>query len=391
MRESLYDVAVIGGGIVGLSSAYQVLQRSPGRRVLVLEKEPAVGLHQSSHNSGVVHAGVYYTPGSLKARSCVRGKVLLEGFAEEHGVLLLRRGKLIVATSETEIEPLRTLAWRAEKNGVRDVQLLGPDVIREVEPAVSGVMALHSPGTAVADFGVVCNVLKRLICDEGGEVLTSAEVTAATETASAVRICSTAGEFQAKIALACGGLHADRLARMMGLHSAVTVAAIPGYWFEVRPEAAAAVRGSIYSVPDPRLPFLGVHLTRRLDGSVWAGPDAPATEPDARQAPDFRRRRALRNVQRLVPQFTLDDLQPGPIGVRAQAISADGSMVNDFLIDGTARTVHVLNAPSPAATASLALGEALAREAEGRIASAESPWRPQLMDETIVRNESHVG
>ena len=194
-------------------------------------------------------------------------------------------------------------------------------------------------------------------------------MTAAAETASGVRISSTAGDVQAKVALACGGLWADRLAALMGHRCAVRIAAIPGSWFELRREAAAAIRGNIYSVPDARFPFLGVHLTRRLDESVWVGPDAPPPGSDALGDADVRVWDAWRHVQRLVPHLTLDDLQPGPTGVRAQAISADGSMVDDFLIESTQRTVHVLNAPSPAATASLALGEHVVRELESRLAS----------------------
>lgn len=365
--EKGYDVAVIGGGIVGLASAYQILRRSPGRRLVVLEKEPAVGLHQSSHNSGVVHAGIYYRPGSLKARLCVRGKHLLEAFAQEQGLDIRQRGKLIVATTEAEIEPLRMLARRADQNGVPQVRLLGPDAIQEIEPAVVGLMALHSPGTAVVDFAAVCHVLARCVQDAGGEICTSAEVTAATETATAMRISSTAGDVETKVAVGCGGLQADRLAAMMGLQCGVRIAAIPGNWFVVRPEAADAVRGNVYSVPDPQLPFLGVHLTRRFDESVWAGPDAPRPEWNPPADPDLRRQEAWRQIRSLIPHVALDDLRPGPTGVRAQAVAAGGSMVEDFLIQGTARTVHVLNAPSPAATASLALGEAIAGEVEARL------------------------
>jgi L-2-hydroxyglutarate oxidase LhgO len=366
----VYDAAVIGGGIVGLATAYQLLRRSPGLRIVILEKEAAVGLHQSSHNSGVLHAGVYYAPGSLKARCCVRGKRLLEEFADEHGILVLRRGKLIVATTESELPALRTLVDRAQQNGVPDVRLVGPDTIRDIEPAVAGVMALHSPGTAVIDFGVVCDVLAESISDQGGELRTSADVVVATETTSGVRISSTAGDIEAKVALGCVGLQADRLATAMGMPCDVRVAAIPGGWFEVRPEAAAQIRGNIYSVPDARFPFLGVHLTRRIDDCVWAGPDAPPPGSDALREAGLRREQAWRQLQHLVPELAIDDLRSGPTGVRAQAIWADGSMIEDFLIRSTPRAVHVLNAPSPAATSSLALGEHLASQLEDRLAGA---------------------
>jgi L-2-hydroxyglutarate oxidase LhgO len=366
----VYDAAVIGGGIVGLATAYQLLRRSPGLRVVILEKEATVGLHQSSHNSGVLHAGVYYAPGSLKARCCVRGKRLLEEFADEHGILVLRRGKLIVATTESELPALRTLVDRAQQNGVPDVRLVGPDTIRDIEPAVAGVMALHSPGTAVIDFGVVCDVLAQCISDQGGELRASTEVLVVSETTGGVRISSTAGDIEAKVALGCAGLGADRLAVAMGMPCDVRVAAIPGGWFELRPEAAARIRGNIYSVPDARLPFLGVHLTRRIDGCVWAGPDAPPPGSDALEDAGPRREQAWRHIQRLVPELTIDDLQSGPTGVRAQAIRTDGSMIEDFLIRSTPRAVHVLNAPSPAATACLALGEHLASQLEDRLVCA---------------------
>ena len=395
------DVAVVGGGLVGLATAYQLLLGNPSLLVAVFEKEAKVGLHQSTHNSGVLHAGVYYAPGSLKARLCSTGKELMEQFAAEHDIPVVRRGKVIVAVDAAELGPFEALAERALANGVAGLRNIGADELRELEPHLTGIRALHSPGTAVINFGLVCDALARDIRGMGGEVVTSAAAVRIDETAASVRIQTLAGEVEARTAVVCAGLQADRLAEASGYRSGVRIVPFRGSWYSLRESAGALVRGNIYPVPDPRFPFLGVHFTRRIDGSVWAGPNAVLAGgregyargtlnlrdlADVASFPGFWRlsRRYLRTgalelyrdrvrraylgqMQRYVPEVRLDDLLPGPTGIRAQAVRADGTLVDDFLIEGTARVLHVLNAPSPAATSSLAIGLDLAGRVTSRL------------------------
>jgi L-2-hydroxyglutarate oxidase len=398
------DVAVVGGGIVGLATAYQLLLRDPSLRVVVFDKEAKVGLHQSSHNSGVLHAGIYYAPGSLKARLCSSGKVLMERFAAEHEIPVLRRGKVVVAVDSAELGRFRALAERAEANGVPGLRVIGPEELREIEPHVAGIRALHSPHTGVIDFGLVCNALAGDIRFLGGDVRTSAAVVRIDERGGSVRVHSLAGDVVAGAVVVCAGLQADRLARASGgQHGDGDVRIVPfrGSWYSLRPPGGALVRGNIYPVPNPRLPFLGVHLTRRIDGSVWVGPNAVLAggrESYSRGTVNFRdvaatagfpgawrlgrrhlrtgalelyrdrvRRAYLRALQRYVPEVGLDDLVPGPTGIRAQAVRGDGSMIDDFLIEGTRRVIHVLSAPSPAATSSLAIGQVLAGQVAERL------------------------
>lgn len=396
------DVAVVGGGIVGLATAYRLLLDNPALRVVVLDKEVKVGLHQSSHNSGVLHAGVYYAPGSLKARLCTSGKVLMERFAAEHGIPVIRRGKVIVAVDSSELGRFQALADRAAMNGVAGLRLIGPGELRELEPHVTGIRALHSPATGVIDFGLVCEALADEIRSRNGEVRTSVTVTRVEELGRSVRIHSPAGDIEAGTVVVCAGLQADRLARASGgQHADVRIVPFRGSWYSLGEQARTLVRGNIYPVPDPRLPFLGVHFTRRVDDAVWAGPNAVlcgGRETYARGTLNLRDlaevaafqgawrlgrrylrtgatelyqdrvpRAYLRALQRYLPEIGLDDLKPGPTGIRAQAVRADGSMVDDFLIDGTARVIHVLNAPSPAATSSLAIGGVLAGQVTERL------------------------
>jgi L-2-hydroxyglutarate oxidase LhgO len=385
-------VVVIGGGIVGLATAYQLLGAAHRHRVIVFEKEARVGLHQSTHNSGVLHSGVYYPPGSLKAQLCVRGRQSIEGLAERHAIPLRRTGKVLVAVDSSEFGRFERLVER----------VIGPEELRELEPHVQGLRALHCPTTAVIDFGLVCEALVADIRGAGGEVRTSAEVVDIGEEGHGLRITSLAGEVQARVAVVCAGLQADRLAAMSGRRPDVRVVPFRGSWDVLRPPAAAMVQGSVYPVPDPRFPFLGVHLTRRVDGAVWAGPNAVLAggrESYARGSLNLRetaavmafpgawrmagrhlgtgmtelfrdrvRHARLRQMRRYLPELTLDDLLPGPTGIRAQAVRRDGTLVDDFLVEGDARTVHVLNAPSPAATSSLAIGEMLAAAVAERLA-----------------------
>jgi L-2-hydroxyglutarate oxidase LhgO len=399
--NSAWDVVVVGGGIVGLATAYQLLVTAPSQRVVLLEKEAKVGLHQSTHNSGVLHAGVYYAPGSLKAQLCVSGKRLVERFAAEHGIPVVRNGKVVVAVEESELTRLAGLAQRAEANGVPGTRLVGPDELAEIEPHVVALRALHSPETAVVDFGLVCDALAAEVRARGGEVRTSATVAGIDELSDRARVVSLAGDLEGRVVVVCAGLQADRLCARGRGRAEVRIVPFRGSWFGLRPQAAGLVRGNIYPVPDPRFPFLGVHFTRRVDGSVWVGPNAvlaggreaytpgtvnlrdltavarfPGTWRMARRylrtgALELYRscvpRAYLKEVQRYLPAVGVDDLVPGPAGIRAQAVRADGTLVDDFLIEESPRVLHVLNAPSPAATSSLAIGQALAAKITERL------------------------
>jgi L-2-hydroxyglutarate oxidase LhgO len=369
---------VVGGGIVGLASARALRTADPRRRVVVLEREQAVGQHQSSHNSGVLHAGVYYAPGSQKAKLCREGKITMEKYCAEHGIAVERNGKLVVALDRSELGRLDALVERARANGVEGVRVLDRDELREVEPHAAGIRALHSPGTAVVDFGAVCAALAAELDD----VRTGVEVH---EVTSEGHVETSAGSIDAKAVVVCAGLWSARLARS---HEMLIVP-FRGAWLALRPRAASLVRGSIYPVPDPDLPFLGVHITRRIDGSVWAGPNAVLSlahptmlarslafagtwrlfahhwRAGARELWRDRVRRAyVQEVARYLPGLTLDDIElgPRPFGVRAQAVARDGTLIDDFVFARDGRVLHVLNAPSPAATSALAIGTHIANE-----------------------------
>ncbi|HEX2384485.1 MAG TPA: L-2-hydroxyglutarate oxidase [Acidimicrobiales bacterium] len=383
------DVVVVGGGIVGLATAYRLGQARPDARITVLEKEATVGRHQSSHNSGVLHAGLYYAPGSKKAELCRRGKAAVEAFADGHGIPIVRNGKLVVAVDERELPALAALTERAEANGVPELRTLDRDELREVEPHVAGVRALHSPSTGVIDFGLVCDALASEL-----DVRTETSVVDLVEANGGVRLTTTRGEIEARAVVVCAGLWSSQLAKRASLVTDVQIVPFRGTWLALRPSGASLVNGNIYPVPDPELPFLGVHFTRRVDGSVWSGPNAVlslAERSVVRDALRFRglwrlgarearvavrefrlshwHRAALRELNRYVPELQHDDIEWSnrPSGVRAQAVRRDGSLVDDFVIEGKGRIVWVLNAPSPAATASLAIGEVLAGEAMTRL------------------------
>jgi (S)-2-hydroxyglutarate dehydrogenase len=394
----LRDVVVVGAGIVGLATAHQLLERRPTLRLSVLEAEPRVAAHQSSRNSGVLHAGLYYPPGSAKARWCREGKQALERFCADQGVAVRRCGKLVVAVQRDELARLAELADRARTNGV-EVETLGPDGIRDHEPHVAGLGAVWSPTTAVTDFAAVAEAFRRRIEERGGEVLLDTPVTALAEQRDRVRVraSSPRGAFDARAVIACAGPWADRLATVAGTPTRERIVPIRGSWLELRPGLRHLVRGNVYPVPRPGLPFLGVHLTRRIDDRVWIGPNAVlaaardgsrhgsqrwrdlagtlrfggtwrlarrhARAAAAEVVRDRLLRATLREVVRYVPGIGRDDVRRGPWGVRAQAVRPDGTLVEDFEIRGTGRLLHLLNAPSPAATAALAIGDELARRA----------------------------
>jgi L-2-hydroxyglutarate oxidase LhgO len=390
------DVVVIGAGIVGLASALAILRSRPGLAVLVLEKESALAEHQTGRNSGVIHAGLYYRPGSLKATTCARGRLLLERFCEHHGVALERCGKVVVATRAEEVPQLDELERRGKANGLLAVRL-GPEGLRDREPHARGVAALFVPETGIVDYSLVARAYAREVERQGGEIVTSARVTAIRPRRASVVVEHADGEAEARVLLACAGLQSDRVARMAGMRLDVAIVPFRGEYWMLKPERAGLVRNLVYPVPDPTFPFLGVHFTRRMGGGIEAGPNAVLAlaregyrrssfaADDAREIaawPGFwkmaskhwraglgeqwrslSRAAFARACAALIPEITADDLAPGGAGVRAQAVARDGALVDDFAFAEGERMVHVLNAPSPAATASLAIGEEVAARA----------------------------
>ncbi|WP_244316246.1 L-2-hydroxyglutarate oxidase [Streptomyces albidochromogenes] len=396
------DVLVIGAGIVGLSAAYALTRAAPGTRVTVLEKERGPALHQTGRNSGVIHSGIYYRPGSLKARYAVRGAAEMVKFCAEHGIAHEVTGKLIVATEREELPRLHALVQRGRENGI-PVRELGAAQIAEYEPDVRGLAAIHVGTTGVCDYGAVARHLAESLTAAGGEIRYGAEVAAVDRRPWGVAVRTADGAVvRARVLVNCAGLHCDRVARLAGDDPGMRIVPFRGEYFDLaRPEL---VRGLVYPVPDPAFPFLGVHLTRGIDGGVHVGPNAvpalaregyawsavrprelagtlawPGSWRIARRhwrygAGELHRslsRRAFADaVRRLLPDVAEADLRPAPAGVRAQAVLRDGTLVDDFLIREAPRTIHVLNAPSPAATASLPIGRQVARRALGVLAAA---------------------
>ncbi len=394
------DVAVIGAGIVGLATAWQFQRSHPDLRVVVIEKESDVAGHQSGHNSGVLHAGLYYKPGTLKARLCIEGKREMEEFAAERDISFRRCGKIVVAVEQHELPHLEALAKRAAENGVEGLEMIGPDEMREIEPSVRGLRALLSAGTGVIDFPEVARALAREIGERGGAVLLGRCVTAIAPRGDEVVIVTSGGDVVARALVTCAGLHSDRLAAMTGHRDGVHVVPIRGDYYSFTPEAGEKVRALIYPVPDPNYPFLGVHFTRTIHDHVHSGPNAvlafaregyrrgDVSIRDLRDMLTFggfyrmARQHAATGVKetwrdvsrgafaaslrRYIPDIADDDLTFGPSGVRAQAVDSHGKFLDDFSFGGSGRVLHVRNAPSPAATASLAIGRHLVAEAERR-------------------------
>jgi L-2-hydroxyglutarate oxidase len=386
---------VVGGGIVGLATAHRLTQDHPHSTVTVLEKEDRVAAHQTGHNSGVIHAGVYYKPGSLKAELCKAGSASMVEFCQAHDIPYRICGKLIVATDPTELPRLTALRDRATGNGL-PVRQIGPDEARDYEPNVDCVAALHIASTGIVDFTLVAQRLAELVNKAGGTVRLGAKVTGLRPDGSAVVVGTTIGSFRADYLINCAGLHSDRLARMAGLTPPARIVPFRGEYYELTEQSRDLVRGLIYPVPDPQFPFLGVHLTRMIDGSVHAGPNAVlATAREGYSWGRFRprdvaevaaypglwrlarkhfgygmtevrrslsRKRFAQSLARLVPAVTREDIVPSGAGVRAQAITPDGALVDDFLILRARRQVHVLNAPSPAATSSLEIAKHIVAE-----------------------------
>lgn len=385
-----YDLAIIGGGIVGLATAVRMLQTERDCRVAVLEAEPQVGIHQSGHNSGVLHSGVYYAPGSLKAVTCRSGKAMMEAFCQSHAVATERCGKVIVATDAGELERLERIAERAAANGVQ-CRRIDSDELRRLEPAAAGVAALHIPEAGIVDYHQVCLAMRRVIEAGGGRVITSARVQRIDVHDTGVKIGFDERTVRAGWFVNCAGLQSDRVLRLAGGKPSARIVPFRGEYYDLIPARRSLCRNLIYPVPDPAFPFLGVHFTRMIGGGVECGPNAVLAL--AREGYRWRDIRAgdlsetlsfagfrklasrhwrmglgeiwrsankgafVRALRKLIPAIRAEDLVPGRSGVRAQAVSPDGKLIDDFVIDRTPRAIHVLNAPSPAATASLAIGQ----------------------------------
>ena len=401
MTDARFDVVIVGGGIVGLAAALEITRRFPRVRLLLLEKENRVGRHQSGHNSGVIHSGVYYKPGSLKAKLCVAGAAAMVEFCREHGIPHQVCGKVIVATQEAELPRLEELRRRGEANGLTGLRSIGPEELRQIEPHATGLRALVVPSTGITDYAAVCKKCAELIGCQGGTILTSHTVQSLKRNADEIVVETNHGEFSAKGLINCAGLFSDRISRMAGDDPQVMIVPFRGEYYDLIPERSSLVKGLIYPVPDPRFPFLGVHFTRRVNGSVDAGPNAVLafrregyrrTDIDLRDLasslafPGFWRMSAknwrsgldefhrsfsksacVRALQRLVPEVTPEDLVPADAGVRAQAVTRAGVLVDDFQFVASERMLHVLNVPSPAATASLMIGRQIVEIAAARL------------------------
>lgn len=401
MNSKTYDIAIIGGGIIGLATAMRLTQEYPNQRVAVIEKESVIAQHQTGHNSGVIHAGIYYAPGSQKANFCSTGGRLLRDFCDERGIEYEMCGKLIVAVNESEVPGLEELYRRGTENGADGLQLIGAEEMREHEPHVAGVRAIWSPNTGIIDFMKVSEAYSTEMRENGGDLITDAEVRSITRSRrdGALHLETTAGGFSAAKIINCAGLHADSVARMMGVDIGVRIVPFRGEYFSLRPERAGLVNGLIYPVPDPSLPFLGVHFTKRINGSVEAGPNAVlALKREGYQKTSFDIGEAMgtltysgfwrmsmkywktgigeqyrsmvksvfvKSLQTLVPEITGEDLYEPGAGVRAQAVDRRGGLLQDFSIAETEGAIHVLNAPSPGATSSLSISRYIVDMAEG--------------------------
>jgi L-2-hydroxyglutarate oxidase LhgO len=398
MNPEHHDVIIVGGGVIGLAVALEIAKRFPRLRLLLLEKEAGVGRHQSSHNSGVIHSGIYYKPGSLKAILCVEGARRMVEFCRAHDLAYKICGKVIVATRPQELPRLEELRRRGEANGLTGIRLIGPDELGEIEPHASGLQALVVPSTGVTDYLTVCEKCAQLISAQGGTILTSAAVTGIKRRSDVMIVETAVGTFSAGFLINCAGLFSDRIARMAGDEPGVVIVPFRGEYYELIPGRSSLVRALIYPVPDPQFPFLGVHFTRRVAGTVDAGPNAVwAFRREGYRLIDFNLRDLVsslafpgfwrmaakhwrsgldefhrsfskvafvRALQRLLPEVRDEDLVSGGSGVRAQALTRDGTLVDDFRFAASPKMLHVLNVPSPAATASLVIARTIVSAAE---------------------------
>jgi L-2-hydroxyglutarate oxidase len=388
------SVCIVGGGLVGLGTAYRLTERYPSLRVTLLEKEAAVGAHQSTHNSGVLHAGLYYKPGSIKARLAVTGIRQMVAFCRAENIPLDVCGKLVVAATAEELPRLDELLRRGQANGLQGLRRLGPAEMRKIEPNVGGIAAAHVPEEGIVDYQQVCDRLAARVRERGANVALNAKVTRLARQSGVWVATTDAGEYSAEFVINCAGLHSDRVAALAGSQRTVRIVPFRGEYYQLKPARQGLVRNLIYPVPDPKFPFLGVHFTRLIHGGIEAGPNAvlafaregyrlttvnlrdlvdalafPGLWRFLRRYPDmawselarsFSKGRFCRSLQKLVPDIRAGDLETGGTGVRAQAMTPAGELVQDFHILSGDHALHVLNAPSPAATASLAIGEHIA-------------------------------
>lgn len=398
MPSTLYDVAVIGGGIVGSATALALVQSRPGLKLVILEAEGRLAVHQTGRNSGVIHSGLYYKPGSLKARNCVEGREAMYRFCGENGIPAERTGKVVVAVLPAELPALEKLEQRGRENGLQGIRRLTPDEIREFEPHAAGIAGLFVPQTGIVDYRLVNEKFGQLVQSAGGEILTGARVTGFQKSGGGFILTTPRGEIAARTLINCAGLHSDRVARMCGVEPGMQIMPFRGEYYEIVPEKHHLVKNLIYPVPDVRFPFLGVHFTRMARGGVEAGPNAVIafkregyswgafSAADVLQFLTYsgfwrmglkywrmgfgeiyrslNKRAFVRALQRLVPELHDEDLRRGGAGVRAQALAPDGALIDDFVIREAERQIHVLNAPSPAATASISIGKTIAALAE---------------------------
>ncbi len=398
----IYDIAIVGGGIVGLATGRELLHRHPQLRLIDLEKEDTVSKHQTGHNSGVIHSGIYYAPGSLKAKLCTEGRQALWQYCDAKGIEYKPVGKLIVATEESELDRLDALMARGVANGIEGLQMVDAAGIAQREPHCRGIKAIYSPVTGIVDYGIVARAYADDIREAGGEIATDREVLNIERKGAITRLKTNAGEIEARYVITCGGLMSDRLAKMTGGGGDPKIVPFRGDYLILKPEMRSLVRGNIYPVPDPSFPFLGVHFTPRMNGDIWLGPNAvlafaregynfgtinlgdlfeSLTYPGfiklagkymgigmGEMYRDVVRSAYVKGLQRYIPDLKVEDTLSGPSGVRAQAMSSDGNMVDDFVFEGSDGVVHVRNAPSPAATSSLAIGRYIADDADKRFA-----------------------
>ena len=394
MGALTYDIAIIGGGIVGLATANALLSMNPRRRLILLEAESRLGSHQTGHNSGVIHSGLYYKPGSLKARLCAEGREAMYRFCADHGIAHERCGKIVVATSSEELPRLEELHRRGTANGLEGVRWLGPEEIREYEPHAGGIKGLYVPQTGIVDYKAVARTYGQMALERGCDVKMGARVAGCRRSNGEIILETGVGDVRCAALVNCGGLQSDRVARLCGADPGVHIVPFRGEYYELVPQRRTLVRNLIYPVPDPRFPFLGVHFTRMIHGGVEAGPNAVlAFKREGYRMTDFRLKdladafgfagfwkmtgrywktgvgefwRSLNKnafvtaLQRLLPELKPEDVAPGGSGVRAQAVDSDGKLLDDFHVVRGERMVHVLNAPSPGATSSLSIGKVIA-------------------------------
>ena len=396
-----YDVIIVGGGVVGLATAYRLIEAKPQLKILLLEKEAKLAAHQTGNNSGVLHSGLYYKPGSEKARCAVQGLQQMLAFCRTHGVAHEQCGKVVVATSEDELPRLENLWERGNANGLQGLRKLNPQQIKEIEPHAAGIAAIHVPQEGIVDYPGVCEKLGELIRTSGGEIKLGTRVEKFVQKAGGWTVETSTGDFQSKFVITCGGLHADRLVRAAGQKPAAKIVPFRGEYYQIKKDRQFLVRHLIYPVPDPKFPFLGVHFTRLVHGGVEAGPNAvlafaregykwtnvnlrdlagslffPGLWKFLAKYPSmcgYEIRRSLskaeftRSLQKLVPEIREDDLETGGAGVRAQAMLPEGKLVEDFHFEEGSGILHVINAPSPAATASLAIGQKISEKVLTRL------------------------